>query len=65
MGDVLQRPLTHNCIICGQKKEHGIMIITEFICDECEHEMVQTDVKDAKYSFYIHQMKRIFYKKDA
>ncbi|SFM32535.1 Inhibitor of sigma-G Gin [Paenibacillus sp. 1_12] len=53
------------CIICGQTKEHGIMIISEFICEDCEHEMVQTDVMDAKYPFFIRQMKRIFYKKNA
>ncbi|NOU98351.1 inhibitor of sigma-G Gin [Paenibacillus sp. LMG 31456] len=57
--------MTHNCIICGQTKEYGIIIISEFICEDCEHEMVQTDVMDAKYSFFIHQMKQILYKKDA
>jgi hypothetical protein len=66
MGDDLAGSQTHNCcIICGQTKEQGIIIITQFICEDCEHEMVQTDVMDAKYPFFIHQMKQILYKKDA
>ena len=55
----------NKCIICGLEKQEGIVIISEFICDTCEAEMVQTDVKDAKYPFFIHQMKQIWYKKDA
>ncbi|WP_193726607.1 sigma factor G inhibitor Gin [Paenibacillus guangzhouensis] len=48
------------CIICGEKKEEGIVIISEFICLDCEAEMVHTDVQDEKYPFFIHQLKRIF-----
>jgi hypothetical protein len=66
MGEAnLEPKKTQGCIICGQTKEHGILIISEFICEDCEHEMVQTDVMDAKYPFFIHQMKQIFYKKHA
>ncbi|TDF91619.1 inhibitor of sigma-G Gin [Paenibacillus piri] len=65
MGEPSQETITHNCIICGQNKEQGIIIISEFICEDCEHEMVQTDVMDAKYPFFILQMKQILYKKDA
>jgi hypothetical protein len=65
MGDQFHEPVTHNCIICGQTKENGIIIISEFICEDCEHEMVRTDVMDAKYPFFILRMKQILYKKDA
>lgn len=41
------------------------MIISEFICEDCEHEMISTDVMDAKYPFFIHQMRQIFYRKNA
>ncbi len=56
-----------HCIICGEHKAEGegIRIVTEFICQSCEIEMVQTDVKDAKYPFFIHQMKQIFVEKNA
>jgi hypothetical protein len=53
------------CIICGQLKQNGITIISEFICESCEVEMVHTDVKDVKYPFFIHQMKQIWHKKNA
>ncbi|TBL68996.1 sigma factor G inhibitor Gin [Paenibacillus thalictri] len=53
---------TCTCIICGETRNDGIMIIDEFICDGCEAEIVRTDVKDAKYPFFIHQLKRILYK---
>ncbi|MFX3634169.1 MAG: sigma factor G inhibitor Gin [Candidatus Pristimantibacillus sp.] len=56
-----------HCIICGEHKVEGegIRIVSEFICETCEAEMVRTDVKDAKYPFFIHQMKQIFIEKNA
>lgn len=56
---------TYTCIICDQPKPDGIMICSEFICDACESEMVQTDVLDAKYPFFIHRMNKIWYKMNA
>lgn len=53
------------CIICSQHKNNGIMVCSQFICEECESEIVRTDVKDAKYPFFINQMKQVWYKKDA
>lgn len=55
----------HKCIICEQEKSLGIMICSEFLCEDCETEMVRTDVVDAKYPFFIHQMNKIWYKQDA
>lgn len=57
----------HLCIICGQQKAEGqgIRIVSEFICETCEAEMIRTDVKDDKYPFFIHQMKQIFLEKNA
>ncbi|GIO69535.1 sigma factor G inhibitor Gin [Paenibacillus sp. JTLBN-2024] len=49
----------HVCIICGQAKEEGITIVSQFICEDCESEMVHTDAGDAKYHFFIHQMRQI------
>jgi hypothetical protein len=53
------------CIICGQIKANGIVIISEFICENCEAEIVHTDVQDAKYPYFIHQLKQIWYRKNA
>jgi hypothetical protein len=61
----MEENVRHCCIICGQEKESGITIISEFICESCEAEMVRTDVKDEKYPFFIHQLKRIWVQKNA
>ncbi|MBP1907331.1 sigma factor G inhibitor Gin [Paenibacillus turicensis] len=53
------------CIICGQQKEDGIHIVSEFICDACESEMVRTDVQEEKYHFFIHRMKQIWMKENV
>ncbi|MCM3703956.1 sigma factor G inhibitor Gin [Paenibacillus macerans] len=53
------------CIICGEPKTEGIHIVSEFICDSCEAEMVHTDVQEEKYHFFIHQMKQIWMQKNA
>lgn len=53
------------CIICSEQKVDGICILSEFICDECESEIVKTDVNDEKYSFFIHQLKTNLILKEA
>lgn len=53
------------CIICNQLKPDGIRILSEFICESCEAEMVHTDVQDVRYPYFIHQMKQILYRKNA
>jgi hypothetical protein len=61
---IMDQNLEQECVICGERKAEGqgIRIISGFICDNCEQELVRTDVKDAKYPFFIHQMKQIFMK---
>ncbi|MDF2938686.1 MAG: Sigma-G inhibitor, Gin [Paenibacillaceae bacterium] len=53
------------CIICGSTGKAGIRVISEFICEDCEMEIVRTDVQDAKYPYFIHQLKQIWYPKNA
>jgi hypothetical protein len=61
MGEALEQQVPEcECIICGKVKLEGIMVISEFICDDCEAEMVRTDVLDSKYPFFINQLKRIY-----
>ena len=47
------------CIICSQKKTEGITIVSQFVCEECETEIVNTNAEDVKYGFFIHQLKQI------
>ena len=51
---------SRGCIVCGKQKEAGIAIWNSFICELCEQEMVNTDVMDAKYPFFIEKMKTIW-----
>lgn len=55
----MENQTEHVCIICGLVKEEGITIISQFICEECECEMVHTNAEDAKYHYFIHQMRQI------
>jgi hypothetical protein len=48
------------CIVCGEPKEEGITIVSEFICTSCESEMVHTKVEDERYPFFVRQMKRLW-----
>ncbi|WP_436756513.1 sigma factor G inhibitor Gin, partial [Streptomyces sp. URMC 124] len=41
------------CIICNQSKTEGITILSQFVCEECESEIVHTSAEDAKYHFFI------------
>lgn len=53
------------CMICGRRQSEGLHIAEEFICIECEREMVRTEVWDAKYPFFIHRMKQMWQQKNA
>lgn len=48
------------CMVCRAEKEYGIRIFSQFLCTDCEREIVQTDVEDEKYPFYIDRMKQIW-----
>lgn len=50
------------CIVCGEPKEEGIMIVTEFICNFCESTIVQTNVEDERYPFFVKQMRQLWVK---
>jgi len=53
------------CIICGREQLQGIVICEQLICDQCEHEMVRTDVKEERYNYFVDQMKKIWYKRSS
>ncbi|MBX6354044.1 MAG: sigma factor G inhibitor Gin [Thermoflavifilum sp.] len=49
------------CIICGQSAARGIRIAGQFICEDCEREIVRTDVTDARYHLFIERMRCIWW----
>jgi hypothetical protein len=57
----MQEPHIDNvCIVCKHSKSEGIRIWEQFVCVECERDIVTTEVEDEKYSFYIERMKKIW-----
>ncbi|BBI30619.1 sigma factor G inhibitor Gin [Cohnella abietis] len=48
------------CIVCGENKEEGITVVTEFICTSCESEMVHTNTEDERYPFFVRQLKQLW-----
>lgn len=55
-----QLTLGGTCIVCSEAKASGIRIFSQFICDECEREIVQSNVGDDNYPMYIDRMKKIW-----
>lgn len=53
-------PQGGTCVVCGEQKALGIRIFAQFLCVECEREIVNTDVEDEKYPYYIERMKQIW-----
>lgn len=53
------------CVICEQNKLEGIAVCERWICTTCELEIVQTDVQDPKYPFFIHQLRQVWYRGEA
>ena len=49
-----------DCIVCQQPRAQGIHIFGQFLCAQCEQEIVHTDVTDARYAYYVECMKRIW-----
>jgi hypothetical protein len=48
------------CIVCEDPKDRGLHICGQFICEDCERDIVATDVSDARYRYYIECMKKIW-----
>ncbi len=53
------------CEICGEEKSKGITIYGHYICDECEAAMINTDVTDKKYKYFIYKLKEMWFLKEA
>ena len=54
--------MEHICVMCGHKEKEGIFLYDSFICDQCEDEMIHTEVEDEKYNFFIQQLKHVWLK---
>ncbi|MCQ2011207.1 MAG: sigma factor G inhibitor Gin [Sporolactobacillus sp.] len=47
------------CLICGREDVEGIHICNQLICDSCQKKIVETDVTDWKYKFYMNKLAKL------
>ncbi|WP_096186125.1 sigma factor G inhibitor Gin [Evansella halocellulosilytica] len=47
------------CLICKEKKEAGIHLVNFFICKHCERDVVESDVEDESYDYYVEQLSQV------
>jgi hypothetical protein len=62
---MMEEKQSNPCIVCGQMNEHGIVILSEFLCDQCEAEIVETDVQDLKYPYFVRRLEQLVQKRHA
>ncbi|MCY0875672.1 MAG: sigma factor G inhibitor Gin [Firmicutes bacterium] len=48
------------CMICEQAGKEGIHILSQFICLECEREIVNTGVDDDLYDYFVERMRALW-----
>lgn len=54
-----QDQLEETCLICGRQNVEGIHICNQLICDSCQKKMVETDVTNWKYKFYMNKLAKL------
>ncbi|GGH88382.1 putative nucleic acid-binding Zn ribbon protein [Pullulanibacillus pueri] len=59
MGTVVNIKDEKECIICEKKVEKGIHVCNQLICEKCQEEMIETDVSDVKYNFFIQKLGKL------
>ncbi|MED3624623.1 sigma factor G inhibitor Gin [Neobacillus thermocopriae] len=58
-SNLAPRQFEEICIICENLKPKGIHLYTSFICTDCEHDLIQTDTSDPKYSYFLNKLKKV------
>jgi hypothetical protein len=54
-----QRQSGETCVICEQMKPKGIHLYTSFICTDCEKDLIQTEISNPKYKYFLKQLRKI------
>lgn len=52
-------PINDTCIICEEKKQSGIYICNQLICESCQQKIVSTDVEDSNYPLLIQKLRKL------
>ncbi len=48
------------CMICECSCSNGIHILSQFICSECEEEIVNTSVEDDLYDYFVERLRALW-----
>jgi hypothetical protein len=51
--------LEETCLICGRQNVEGIHICNQLICNSCQKKIVDTDVTNWKYKFYMNKLAKL------
>ncbi|PTM54851.1 sigma factor G inhibitor Gin [Desmospora activa] len=49
-----------SCLVCQKEQAKGIKILDEFICEDCEQDIVNTKVEDERYPQYVIRMRNLW-----
>ncbi len=47
------------CSVCELKSQAGIHICDIYICETCEREIVNSDVSDEFYKYYLQKLRKL------
>lgn len=47
-------------MVCQKEQTEGITILEKFICNDCERDIVKTDVEDKRYPHYVVRMRQLW-----
>ncbi|GGE53821.1 hypothetical protein GCM10011391_35900 [Pullulanibacillus camelliae] len=59
MGNVVNLKNKETCIICEKTTTVGIHICNQLICENCQNELIETDVNDDRYKFFIEKLGKL------
>lgn len=59
MAVLTSKCVGETCMICDEQGIEGIHICDQLICDSCQKEILETDVTDKKYDFYLERLSRL------
>jgi len=59
MGSVVKLKNDETCIICEKTTAVGIHICNQLICENCQNELIETDVNDDRYKFFVEKLGKL------
>ncbi|WP_085522399.1 sigma factor G inhibitor Gin [Tuberibacillus sp. Marseille-P3662] len=64
MAMIENQSAQESCIVCERTDRVGIHICNQLICDECQREIVSTDVDDDQYKYFVQRLAKLEVKRD-